>query len=200
MGNRLATRLELLLRSIDPARTLDQVSARQDQALNSFRINIALIDRWPVFQQCLARFYRHVLATTLRARRPGSLPLAPCWGKCVQVLQKAYGSNGEKAAFEMARTGAEGGLYAVLRTIAGRVAEESAHNEIAARVQCFWNGLSVNEQLEVASQYVKRYGHLLPSELTEGSAARIRASFCSVLEKHPAMIRRLRRVSRSAGS
>ena len=34
----------------------------------------------------------------------------------------------EKAAFEMARTGNEGGLYAVLKAIAGQLAEEYAEN------------------------------------------------------------------------
>jgi len=56
--------------------------------------------------------------------------------------------------------------------------------------------LSVEEQLAASTEYLQKYGHLLPSELTEGSAARIRANLPKVLEEHPHLIQRLRQVGR----
>jgi hypothetical protein len=109
---------------------------------------------------------------------------------------KEYGTNGEKAAFEMVRTGSEGGLYAVLKAVARRMINEYAGNEISARISYFWENLSVDEQIEATEEYLGKYGHLLPSELTEGSAARIRANFIKVLEEHPNLIKRMRDVAR----
>jgi len=192
----MSTKLDRLLESIDPNRTLDVVSARTDRAVNSFSMDTARIDQWEGFKSCMASFYRHVFTTVLRASGQPELPLDSCWGRCVRLLDEAYGRNGEKAAFEMSRTGAEGGLYGVLRTVAGLVAEELAHNEITARVGRYWDSLSVDEQLDAATEYLEKYGHLLPSELTEGSAARIRANFPRVLERHPALTRRMRRLGR----
>lgn len=51
------------------------------------------------------------------------------WGRCITHLLKIYGENGEKAAFEMVRTGVEGGIYAVLKRLAKQMAKEYARNE-----------------------------------------------------------------------
>ena len=45
-------------------------------------------------------------------------------------------------------------------------------------------------------EYLKKYGHLLPSELTEGSAARVRANFPKVLAQHPKILQKTRRLGR----
>ena len=115
----------------------------------------------------------------------------------MQSLVRAYGSNGEKAAFEMARTGNEGGLYAVLKKMAQTMGEHYAENEVSAKVLFYWNGLTVPEKLAAADEYLGKYGHLLPSELTEGSAGRVRANLPKVLEEHPRLLRRLRGIGRS---
>ena len=112
------------------------------------------------------------------------------------MLKKAYGDQADKAAFEMARTGVEGGLYGVLKTVAQLMVEEYAGNEIRARAGAFWNGLSLDEKLEVPTEYIKKHGHLLPSELTEGSAARLRMNFLKVLEEHPRLFMNVQRVGR----
>ena len=97
----------------------------------------------------------------------------------------------------MARTGNEGGLYGVLRKFARRTVEGYAADEIAARVGDYWNNLSTEEKLDAPREYLRQYGHLLPSELTEGSAAGIRAFFPKVLKEHPRIIKGLRRIGRS---
>ena len=112
------------------------------------------------------------------------------------MLIKEYGANGEKAAFEMVRTGAEQGLYGVLKAVARRMVEDYAGNEIAARISNFWEDLSTDEKLAVSEEYLEKYGHLLPSELTSGNAARVRANFLKVLEEHPNIVKSLRNIGR----
>ena len=43
-------------------------------------------------------------------------------------------------------------------------------------------------------EYISKHGHLLPSELVEGSAVRIRMFFIKVLEEHPRLIKNLRKL------
>jgi hypothetical protein len=112
------------------------------------------------------------------------------------MLRNIYGPGGEKVAFEKARTGNEGGLYAVLKALALTMGEHYAENEIRARIDQYWNQLTADEKLAAAGEYVGRYGHLLPSEMTEGSAGRILASFPRVLEMHPNLLQKIRRVGR----
>ena len=193
----MQTKLDNLLESIDPIRTLDQVSARVDEAINSFQLEYGSIRRWDDFKFVLTRFFRHTENIVLRIHSPSQLDPDIDWGRCCRLLMKEYGTNGEKAAFEMVRTGSEGGLYTVLKAVAKRIIDEYASNEISARISYFWENLSVDEQIEATEEYLCKYGHLLPSELIEGSAARIRANFIKVLEEHPNLIKRMRDIGRS---
>ena len=134
----MSTRLEKILEDIDPSTTYDQTFARADNAINSFSGTCAQITDFNEFSKYMAGFTIHVEAKILQ--------LHPCptghdfyWLQCVQILCQIYGTNGEKAAFEMARTGKEGGLFAVLKAVALRMAEEHAENEISARVMDYWN-------------------------------------------------------------
>ena len=192
----MKTKLDRLLESIDPARSLDQVSARVDEAINSFHVKSGIINDWQGFKVTLTEFYRHVENTTLRIRSGFSADPDIDWGRCCQVLMKKFGPNGEKSAFEIARTGTEQGLYGVLKAVARQMISQYAGNEITARILDFWQDLSTDEKLAVSQEYLDKYGHLLPSELTSGSAARIRANFLKVLEEHPRMVKRLRDIGR----
>ena len=190
------TNLDKLLESIDPAQTLDQVSARIDDALNSFLTESGIIKDWDEFRKLVTTFFRHIENYVLRIHTFRSPDPDIDWGRCCRLLIKKYGINGEKAAFEMVRTGTQGGLYKVLKEIAEQMTEEYAGNEISARISHFWNALSTDEQIEIIEEYIDKYGHLLPSELTERSAARIKVNFPKVLNEHPRLVKRMRNVGR----
>jgi len=192
----MSSKLEQLLDSIHPAKTSEQLSMRADDAINTFEFESVLITHWDQFRLCLIRFLHHGEQKMLSLRRRCSGGDDFDWGRCCQILMRAYGSNGEKAAFEMARTGNEGGLYAVIRKTALTMAERYLDTEINARVNTYWDSLSVEEKLNASQEYLEKFGHLLPSELTEASAARIRAGFPKVLREHHRLIERLGRVGR----
>ena len=117
--------------------------------------------------------------------------------------KEALGGDGDTGwdwvvtAFEMARAGTERGLAGVLRRVAVTRAEQYAQDEITARVSRFWEDLSATAKLEAADEYLREYGHLLPSELTEKDAARVKMNFPKVLAEHPRMMQRLSRIGRS---
>lgn len=188
------TKLEKLLETIDPAKTLDQVSARIDDAINSFTIETVIISDWCIYKDVLTKFFRHTENLILKIPSFQSTDSEIDWGRCLRLLLKEFGPNGEKVAFDMVRTGTPGGLYAVLKSVARQMLEEYAGNEIRARISHYWHYLSVDEQLATTDEYISKYGHLLPSELTEGSAVRIKANFIKVLEEHPYIIKRMRNI------
>ncbi len=189
----MMTPLDHLLESIDPSRNIDKVSERVDRALNSLRLNVSIIDCWPDFEELMTHFYCHVENMILGIEKQ---PFATDWTRCLEQLRKAYGPSGDKVAFDMARTGLKGGIYTVLKDVAAGMVNQYSGNEISARICRFWNNLSNNEMFEVMDEYLAKYGHLLPSELTEGSAIRIRINFTRVLEEHPRLIKRLRNAGR----
>lgn len=194
----MTTRLEKLLDSIHPSRTIEAMDRRADDALNSFPMDVSKITEWESFRLRMTAFLLHVenVALRVRPRRPNAGGDAFHWGRCRQILIREYGPSGDKAAFEMARTGNDGGLYGVLKQTARRIAAQFAETEIRARIQQYWNALSVEEKTAAEDEYLRKYGHLLPSELTEGSAARIRVNLPDVLEEHPKLMARLGRIGR----
>ena len=191
------TKQDQLLSSIDSGRTIEQIARRIDEAINSFLPGPGQINRYDDFVTYVICFCRLVEATVLRLQG-GSPNASPDLdrGRFMHVLSRAYGAQGLRTAFEMARTGNEGGLYAVLRKLGEVLAGQYAENEIAARVWSYWNGLSMAEKLAAADEYLSKHGRLLPSELTEGSAGRVRANLPKVLQEHARMMQRLRRVGR----
>lgn len=192
----MSTKLDRLLDSIHPHRTLDVVDARTDEAVNTFHANTAVITDFNDFRACLIKFLNHVETRVLRLSHHPDAAASFHWGRCVQLLLQEYGTHAEQTTFEIVRTGNEGGLYAVLKALAKRIAIQYAENEISARVWTYWNSLSVSEKLAASTEYIAKYGHLLPSELTEGHAARLREGLPKVLEQHPQLLRRLGRIGR----
>ena len=192
----MSTKLDKILDSIDPALTLDQVSARVDDAVNSFHVETALIDDWETFKAILTRFFRHVENFILQIRHFPSPNPDIDWGRCCRLLMQEFGPSGEKASFEMSRTGKEGGIYGVLKAIARRMIHEYGQNEIRAKANTFWEGLTIDERLSIPNEYLDKYGHLIPEELSEGSGVRVRANFPMVLKEHPNIIGRLKNIGR----
>jgi glutathione S-transferase len=192
----MATRLDQLLAEIHPSRTLDEVASRVDRGANSFRFSKALITDYKEYQDVIAHFFAHVEGEVLRG--------SPLWPegrdmylhRAQVLLNEAYGTSGWKVAFEMARTGLEGGMRQVLDTLGERMALMYARNEIQARVSVFREELTPSQWLAAAEEYVAKFDDLLPSVLTEGGAYRLIASFHEVLIEHPFLLRRMSRLGR----
>lgn len=183
----MQTKLDQLLASISPENTIVETYNRANEAINTFQAS-ARIEKWDDFRYCMARFLQHIDFRVLRLSKPVDIAFDHYLSWFPHVLMNVYGPNGEKAAFEMARTGNEGGLYSVIKAVAMHQAEEYSQNEISAKVGAYLDRLSVDEQLDACSEYISKYGHLLPSEITEANAIRIRANFRKVLEKHPRLL------------
>ena len=61
----MATRLEELIESIDPSRTIDRVSAAVDDAFNSFRYNNP-IRSFDDYEEYMSRFVEHIESVVLK--------------------------------------------------------------------------------------------------------------------------------------
>jgi hypothetical protein len=192
----MTTRLDRLLESIDPSRTIDQVSADVDRAVNSFTISRTNIRDWNEYEKCLADFCQYIETTVFKMGASISEYREFYWSRCVNMINNEFGPSGIKTAFEMVRTGKEGGLYRILKTIADNMTETYAQNEISARINDYWNRLPLEEKVAAAEEYLSKFGHLLPAEFTDGSAAKLKVHFTKVLNEHPKLIRRLRQIGR----
>jgi hypothetical protein len=186
------TQLEQLIDQIDPNRTSSEVASRIDEARNSFHLSSSTVSSWAEFCTLLARFFAHLegYALNMVGRRPSDQTFD--FSRAMNLLRKTYGPNTETAACQIAMSSVEGGLRRVLDDLASAMIAYYSENEIEARINQFWASLSSDEKLETCQEFLDKYGSLLPSEVTVGSAPRLKAYFPSFLAKLPALLRRLR--------
>ena len=162
-----------------------------DAALISWDMPEAVVGSWDSFVGLMIRLLPHVEQHLYGLKEPvvGSPQFA--WGRCLHVLSQAYGTDGAKVAFEISRTGKEGGVVGVVKKVAYHLADEMAKTHIHLGAHSFWDSLSVQEKQAAADEFLQQFGHMLPSELTEGGAWRVRASLPAVLERFAGMLRAL---------
>jgi len=192
----MPTSLDALLHHIRPQRTYDEANRRADEALAGFNPPQVVITNYQQFQECLCRFGLRLDRNILRFDASTPAERYFIWSKCLTLLRRLYKGNGEKAAFEMVRTGHEGALNRVLRELAEAWADDCAENEIRRIVNVYWNGLSPERKCAAGDEYLQKYGRLLPFELIEGGAGRVRADLPKFLIQHVKTLRRLRRAVR----
>jgi hypothetical protein len=183
-----------LLHGIEPVP--DQVDRCVDEAFNAFVVPSAVLLRWNDYVSCVAYFHSHVERAILGLPPSTTADVEFSFGLCSALLRKRYGDGAPQTPFELARTGNEGGLRAVLKTIAELLSQQHASNRIGAAVSMYWSRQSPVGLLDAGREYVRSYGHLWPTELTECSAARLLGNFQKVLREHTFMMRRFRHVGR----
>ena len=188
--------LDQFLDSLDPARTLNEVRRRADEAVNSFPLDAGAMSDWWEFERTMAAFYGHLETHLLRLPTSRPVTVATGWARCCAVLSVLYGRQGEMKAFANAQSGLDGGLYSVLKKVAEHMAAETAGNEINARTASFLASLTAKEQIEAAEVYRATWGHLLPPELVSGRAVELKMHLHQVLAEHPRMLQRLRQAGR----
>lgn len=185
----MSTALQDLLAWIEPIPA--DVERRVDAALNEFVPPGAAINGRAAFDACLATFFRDLELVLLSARphRPANVPFDV--GRRFRLLEREYGRGGIAAAFDLARTGSEGGLRRMLTRLGQAVGREHAGNQIETVVSFYWRSRAPQELVADSADYVTLYSQILPSEMTEGGAVRLRVSFFDVLCQHPFAVQRV---------
>jgi hypothetical protein len=186
--------LAAFLQSIEPPNTYDKIARSIDQLVNTFRYSKSAIDDRDEFEQCLAGFYCHLENGHFKKNRAVNRVFD--YDRCSRMILEEYGSNGEKVAFEMARTGVDGGIYSIYKLIARKLIDQFAQNQIRALVSEYLNGMDAERWMKISNQYQEKYGHLLPPDFKEGSVAFLCANLNSVLEEHPRTVQRMRTIGR----
>ena len=180
----MPTLLDELLAGIQPARIREKLLARMDDAINAFRIERNRLTDAIEYRDQVCRFVRQLDRHMAITPTSELLPDNVVWQRASRLLRKAYGTHGETAAYETQRAGAEGGFHGVLRRLATAAADEGIDKDIATRVDSFCKRLSADDYLAVGREYLEKHGHLLPAEMSEGSATRARLNLAALLKQH----------------
>ena len=190
----MTTKLESFLNDISPEETIERAQAAVSSSLNSISISSGKIDTWDEFKELMAELYCLVESNMIGLEKPRSINLSMDWGRCSDLLFKKYGHGGDQTAFDIAQSGVEGGLYAVMKYVAEALAQQFTTNWIGVRIGEFWDNLSLEERLAVPLEYLEKYRHILPQEILEKNPSLFAANFYRFLEHHPQMIKGLKNI------
>ena len=188
----MATRLEELIESIDPSRTIDRVSSAVDNAFNSFKYDNP-ISSFDEYQTFMSKFVQHIEQIVLGFSSNDSYDRDFFWSRYSNLVGNGHGRDAWKWNYEKIITGKDGGLYKLLKDVAAMVLEDRSGREISGRVWSFWNSLTDDEKLETVDEFLHECGHMLPSELSGGRGANLKMNFPRVLEKYPQLVMEIRR-------
>ena len=72
------------------------------------------------------------------------------------------------------------------------MAQIYAHRGIESRVIRYWESLSPSQMMAAGTEFLAKCGDVVPAELLEGNAPRVRAMLPAFLQEYPEAIRRLR--------
>ena len=169
---------------------------RIDAALNSYKPPSAIIRDRTAFVQVIAELHHAVACHLYHTQKDWPIDVEFEYGITLLFLKQEYGRNGDLAALEIARSGEEGGIRSVLRTVAQAMGKKHAEELISLCVDSYWTGQKAHELIEDARSYVRQFASLIPAGMLESGGVRIMAEFRQVLKKHPFMIAELRRKTR----
>lgn len=196
IDSELNRRLEDVLDRIHPSRLQDEFARVAERAVRQVMPRETLIRDIDRFESIVARLLYAMESGLLPAGRVIEYDDHHCRGAGRGLLLRCYAreQNGSwMAAFEYARTGNRGGIAGVCKVLADRWVHDRVADVARALVNGFYFRLSHAERDRVVDLYLAHYGHLLPPEITEGGATRMRGvAFTRVLEAHPRLYERTR--------
>jgi len=116
----------------------------------------------------------------------------------MQVLDQIYGGRGSVAAFRIAQSGVEGGLYGVLKKVGEASAQKYTEKHIDYEVGRFVDELMQDYSVFEATvdEYVRKYGRILPPEAIANGAIQLKFNFTKTLKNHPYLVKRMREIGR----
>ena len=189
----MATKLERLMESIDPSRTIDRVSAAVDEAFNSFKYDNP-IRSFDDYEDYMAKFVESIERGVLKFGSDVPYYKDLWWARYSHLVKKGHGPDAWKWNYEKILTGKDGGTYKLLKDVAAMILEDRSGKEISARIWKFWESLTDDEKQEAANELLQKLRHILPSEYTgSGGGLYLKMNFPHVLEKYPQLVMEIRR-------
>ena len=185
------TVLDRLLKALESVPA--DVSCRANNAFNSFPLRTTLVADKAEYESLLDTFQYHVECAIWGAKTPPPNDMSIGLDHCEHLLKEELGPNPRVAGVDVAM---KSGVLPILRSCLDLTIKAHTDQQIGTLVSEYWRGRSAEELLADSTEYLDKHGHLLPPELTEGSAARIRVNFMKVLKEHPHMMRRMRQIGR----
>jgi hypothetical protein len=190
------TRLERFMKQLEPAVSIDPVHRRVDEALRTLPVPArSAVRNYLAFEDRSVLLWWHIEPYLRDIADFPQRNTSDALHQCRIIYRALFGSEGETAAYEMVHNNVEGGWRKLVHAFAHKMADDFIDEQLALSTDQFWNLLSTPGKHAAADEFILKWGFLLPGELTENSAARIRTYLPEYLKRIPEALQRLQQIS-----
>jgi len=184
--------LDELLDAIHPSRAYDSYRNRIDEALRDFPYESFPVNNWGSCDRFVANFFARINAAIMGSAFGESAEFAMITFR--NMFRARYGEYPERTLYDRMINGYEGGRNGFVKEAIETAVGVFAHTHITYRVDEFLDGLSDDEFLPVAEEYVAKWGNFLPRERIAEGAHRYPPFLREFLVQHPNLVLRLRSI------
>ena len=188
--------IERLLSEIDELYISKNVSIRHDEARMSYSLDKNTVGSYEDFTHVIADYYNHHFSRCVM--HGGYLSHTEAAGRAKEILEQVYRRQGGNilTAYNDAHDATNGGLRVVLDKMAERLKEESVERHIRQAFDSFVALNSYEQKVDIMSQFMARYGHLLSSSIQADKPERYATSYEETIRSYVEALKRTSSVFR----
>ncbi|MAT59470.1 MAG: hypothetical protein CMF23_15975 [Ignavibacteriae bacterium] len=189
------SKLKQLLEKIDYKNLFEASERRVEKILAEYRSEKNTIENFDEFKECLIEFISKIYGAIINS--PDAFEEAAAsimYERTIYFLKDQYPQNTEMTLYEIMHSGAEGGVYQVLKILAKSMTDQIYKDGVEHFVSVYINGLDFSERETAAKEYLEEFGDILPLNYKNDPFSVV-ISFERVLIEHPFMIKRLQELS-----
>jgi hypothetical protein len=190
----MATKLKLLLEKIDYQNLFEADERRVERILAEYRSERNTIDDYDEFKKCLIDFVSRIYGAIVNS--PNAFENADdlfMHGLALKFLNTKYPGNTERTVYEIMHSGAEGGVYQILKSLAEVMMDKIYKDGVDHYIALFMEEITFEERAAAVNEYLSEYGDKLPTNY-KNDPNMVMIAFDKVLYEHAIMMRRLRRI------
>lgn len=183
----LEGKLTLVLDNIDYRKTIDPLEHDLQSIAARFTLETNQVNSERELDRILAEFTLRLMGGVFPVSRDILDNFAINKHDAFKYLKRHHAWE---TVYDIALSGAEGGLRNLLNIICEEMAIDYANRVISSHVSEFWNSLSASEKVAVSDIYLRRFAQYLPKNQAQ-YRTRVKMRFWEVLKQHPAMMKRV---------
>jgi hypothetical protein len=183
----LEEKLTIVLDNIDYRKTIDPVENGLQSIAAKLRLEKNRVGSKDEVDQILAEYTLCLMDRVISAPRHVLADFDINRGEAFKYLAKHYNWD---TVYDIAMSGAEGGLMTLMNIICKEMAIDYANRVISSHVSEFWDSLTPSEQVAVSDIYLHKFAKYLPRNQPQ-YRTRVKMRFWEVLKQHPAMMKRM---------
>jgi len=171
---------------------MNDIEKSVDNVISNYQGYNNTVENYEEYKQCLINFVGRLYGAILNT--PDAFESASnriSYGLALDFLKSLYPENTEKTVFGIMHTGAEGGVYQILKNLGRVMTDQISKNAIKYYVGQYIGELNYDQRAEAVNEYIAKFRDVLPVNY-KNDLTTVLISFQEVLEEHPQMIKRLR--------